>query len=360
MSGNVTIKDWDYLALLLRALDAVKNRKAFLLGGGTLLLATTFFALGNLLAIKMFPGSPTSMVVMIGIVAILAILIYWAGFSGVGLLLMDQAHDIELRSVMDALIGGLMSTGKFVTILLLDGLFWVLFLGACSLLLLACKIPGIGPLLYALVYPVVILASGLVVAALVFVVLPMTFPAIWEGNSMTGIYARRWALFQHRRVQIYVSQLILVLVASLVGTIVFVVLFSGFGISTLLSLPIVGEAMQLESFMAGLLSMMQGGSGGGSGYIVAGVLGGGILFFFASLIPGMVVISGMNLIYLRAIEGLDFSVAEGKISKGIEDAKRRAEEAKARAAEASQKAREAATQRAASASNAEQPETSKS
>lgn len=84
------------------------------------------------------------------------------------------------------------------------------------------------------------------------------------------------------------SQLILGLVASLVATIVFTVFFSGFGISTLLSMPIVGEAIDINRFMAGLSSMMQGGSGGESGYMVAGVLGGGILFFFACLIPGMV------------------------------------------------------------------------
>lgn len=145
MSANIAIKDWDYLTLLLRALDAVKNRKAFLLGAGTLLLATTFFAVGNLLAVKMSTGSPTSMFIMIGAVSILAILICWVGFSGVGLMLMDQAHDIESRSVMDALIGGLMSTGKFVMIL-----FWMGYSGRCFSVPARCycwraKFPALAP-----------------------------------------------------------------------------------------------------------------------------------------------------------------------------------------------------------------------
>lgn len=346
MSNNVNIQELGYLAALPRALEAVKNRNAILLCGGALLLAMTIFGVGNLLAIKLFAGSATTTLIVAIVFAFLASLTFWAGFSGVGLLLMDHAHAIEPRSMIDALIGGLMSTGTFLIVALLDAIFWALFLGVCSLLLLACKIPGIGPVLFVFVYPAIILAAGLVVAIFVFIILPMTFPAIWEGNSLTGIYARRWALFQQRRTQIYISQFVLGLIVSLVATVVSTVFFSGFGVSTLLSVPIVGASIELDNLITGLTSMVSGGGGvGGGGHVVAGMLGGGVLFFIACLIPGLVVISGMNLIYLRSIEGLDFSATEEKISKGVKEAKRRAEEAKVRATEAAQRAREAAAQR---------------
>lgn len=147
MSNHQSIQKFDYLSVLLRAPDAIKNRKAFLLCAGTLLVTAIGYGIGTFLAIKLFSGSIAAIFIASGIITILAVLIFWTGFSGVGLLLMDQAHDIEPRSMMDAVIGGLMCMGKFLLVLLLDALFGVLFLGACALLLVVCKIPGIGPTL---------------------------------------------------------------------------------------------------------------------------------------------------------------------------------------------------------------------
>jgi hypothetical protein len=341
--SNPAIQKFDYLTVLLRAPEAIKNRFAFLLWGATLLIAVAIYGFGSFLALKMFGYSSATPIAM-GIAAILGVLVLWVGTSGVGLMLMDQANDIEPRGMMDAVIGGLMCTGKFLLVMLLDVLMATVFLGASALLLFICKIPGVGAALYAVVYPVIVLVAGLLIAMFLFIILPMTFPAIWEGNSVTGIYARRWALFRNRLMQIFTSQIGLFFIVGLVGVIIMTVLWSGFLVATGLSAPIIGSSMDMERALGGLGMLMMGGSGGGE-YIMAGMLGFGILLFIAYLIPGLIATFGMNLIYLRAVEGLDFSVAEAGIAAKMAEARQRAEEAKVRATEAAQRAREAAAQR---------------
>lgn len=336
---------FDYLSVLLRAPEAIKNRRALLLLVGTLFMTAVIFGVGSLLAAKLF-SSAEAILAASAIFMILAALVFLSGSSGVGLLLMDQAHDIELRGTMDAIIGGVMCAGKFLMVLLIDTLIFGLFICAGALLILACKIPWVGPVLYTFIYPATILAYGLIIAMLMFVILPMTFPAIWEGNTLTGIYARRWSLFKDRFVQILMSQIVLLLIVSLIAHVIFTVLLSGFGVASLLSFSIIGPTIDINSLQGFLQSIMgvNNSKGDGQGHMIAGALGGGTLFFTVGLIPGLIVMFGGNLIYIRAVKGLDFSAAEAGISAKVEATRRRAEEAKKRATEAAQRAREASAQ----------------
>lgn len=336
---------FDYLSVLLRAPEAMKNRRALLLLVGTLFMTAVVFGVGSLLAVKLLSAAEARLAASV-IFMILAALVFLSGSSGSGLLLMDQAHDIELRGMMDAIIGGVMCAGKFLMVLLIDTLIFGLFICAGALLILVCKIPWVGPVLYTFIYPATILAYGLIIAMLVFVILPMTFPAIWEGNTLTGIYARRWSLCKERFVQIFMSQIVLFLIVALIAHVIFTALFSGLGVSSLLSFSILGPKIDVSSLQGfwQLIMGVSGGKGDGQGHMIAGALGGGTLFFTVGLIPGLIVLFGGNLIYIRAIKGLDFSAAEAGISAKVEATKRRAEEAKKRATEAAQRAREASAQ----------------
>jgi hypothetical protein len=344
MSNNQNMQYSGNLSILLRAPEALKNWKALAILAGTLLIAGLIAMLGGYIASKLYNSFNMAMIVG-GIFFLLSGLVAVSGVSGAGILLMDQARSIELRSILDAFIAGAMSVLKFVLIFILDGLALLLFTILCGLLLLVCKIPGIGPVLYTVVFPLMILGSGLVFAALFFVVIPMTLPAIWEDNSVKGVYARRWALFENRMVQIVLGLIVLMFIVALVAGIVDTVFFSGFFFTTGLSLQIlnIDIGVHAGNIFSNLMNFAQDG---GNGYITAATLGGGLLFISAMAIPGLVYIMGINLIYLGAMEGLDLAAAEQRISQAMEDVKRRAEETKARAAAASHRAREAAAQRA--------------
>lgn len=341
------------LSILLRAPEALKNWKAFAI------LAATFLSVGVLMkfGIYLFGAFETRYVgtVLGGIIFLLAALAGASGVSGAGILLMDQARNIELRSLIDAYIAGAMSVLKVTLIFLLDIVALVVFTLVFLLVLLICKIPGIGPVLYTAAFPLLLLVSGALFAALLFVIVPMTMPAIWEDNSIKSIFARRWALVENRLVQIVIGLLALLFMVGLVAVVVNTILFSGFFFTSGLSASVLNIHADLNSIIGGIsgtgmsgYGMSDGGmSGGGTGYITAATIGGGLLFLVAMSIPALVYTLGINLIYLGSMEGLDIAAAEQRVGQAMNEAKRRAEEAKARAAEAAQRARNTAeTQRA--------------
>lgn len=338
MSNLQSIQNSGNLSTLLRAPEAIKNWRALVLLAGTFAAVGVIVAIGGVLASK-FYDSPNMAMMIGGLFSLVAALVATSGVSGAGILLMDQARNIESRGIMDAFIAGVMSVLKFVLVFILDGLAMLLFAIACALLLFVCKIPGVGPVLYTLVFPLMILLGGAVFAALFFVVIPMTMPAIWDDSSIKGVYARRWAFFENRLMQIVIGLIALLLIVGLVAGIIDATLFAGFSFTAGLSMPILNQNFNVSSLMGNMMSVM---SGEGSGYLSAAALGGGLLFLVAMSIPGLVYLLGINLIYLGAMEGLDISAAEQRVGQAMDEAKRRAEETKARAAEAAQRARDAA------------------
>jgi hypothetical protein len=338
MSNLQAIQYKGSISILLRAPEAIKNWRALVLLAATFVAVAVIVGTGGILASKFF-DSPSMAMMIGGLFSLVAALVATSGVSGAGILLMDQARNIESRGIMDAFVSGVMSVLKFVLIFILDGLALLLFAVACALLLLVCKIPGIGPALYTLVFPLMILLSGAVFAALFFVVIPMTMPAIWDDSSIKGVYARRWAFFENRLVQIVIGLIALLLIIGVVAGIIDAILFAGFSFTAGLSVPILNQGFDISSLKGNMMGVM---SGEGNGYFTAAVLGGGLLFLVAMSIPGLVYLLGINLIYLGAMEGLDISAAEKRVGQAMDEAKRRAEETKARAAEAAQRARDAA------------------
>ncbi len=344
MNNDNKINYTGNLSALLRAPEALKNWKAFAI------LAVTCLAVGVTVSFAgyLFNAFDTQYIGPIfgGIVMLLAPLIGASGFSGAGILLMDQARNIEVRSLMDAFISGLMSVIRLVLVFLLDIVAVLAFTLIVLLLLLICKIPGVGPVLYTVVFPLLVLVSGGLFAALFFVIMPMTLPAIWEGNSIKDIYVRRWALVENRLVQIVIGLILLLLIVGLIAALVNTVMFSGFMFTSGLSASVLNFDSDLSYMLSRVMRMATGGGAQGGGYLTAAMIGGGLLLLVAMSIPFLVYIFGINLIYLGAMNGLNISAAEQKISQGMEGVKRGVEEMKARAAEASKRAREASSKRA--------------
>jgi hypothetical protein len=337
------------LSTVLRATEALKNWKALVLLGCTFLVGAVVIMLGGYIASLLIPRSP-NMASVVGLVfGLFSFIFLSAGASGVGIMLMDQAQGIEVRGMVDAFIAGLSCVLKIILVTLIDGVFWLILVLVSALLIFICKIPGVGAALYAVVYPLLVLMWGIVAVATTLAVIPMTLPAIWEGNSIKGVYIRLLALAQGRFMDIILALIVLSLITGLIASFIGFAYSSGTFMTSMLSAPIIlpsGEGGGLAGLYQGVMGMAAGQSGGaGSGYVVATVFGGGVLLMVMMAFPILVYIFGINLVYLGAMEGLDLASAENSINEKIAETRRRAEEARARAEAVSKRAREMAEKR---------------
>jgi hypothetical protein len=310
---------------LLKALDAATNWRAIAME------ALSFAAFMIILALGVATGSGFVGMIM-SLIAVVAMVI---GFSATGYLLMDQAKGQPVRGFLDALLAGVFTLHRLIGVLILEVIIFVLVLLAIAVLILICKIPGLGPILYTVVFPVSAVVAGCAFLALFYVGLSMLAPSVWDGNTVMGSIARLLTIVRQRLLPVVISLVILYLLVVFVGLITFGVAIIGTASIAGLSASILGYSSGMGlGMLSSLQNMMQYGGGFDmSGYGLAMVIGSALLYFAAALIPSVVSIAGINIIYLQISEGLDFKSAESSLSKHMDDAKRRAQNLQSRATE---------------------------
>jgi len=306
---------------LFHAVEGLRNRRAIvaMLGcaiagvvvvGLLLAMSGTFGFLAGLLAMGVW-------VVAIG-----------TGVNAAGLLQMDHARGISPRSIADALAYGLMCIPKLIVIGLAFVAVEVAVFIVIALLLLLCKIPFLGPLLFVVVFPLSVVVAGVTITGLVLCMV-LSLPAIWQGATITRALAQTFAIVKSRLVE---AVLLLVFVGFLcfaVGAIIFGVLVTGLLPTLGMSYSIVGlSGLGMESIMA----MPQGYGGGG--HAIAGTIGAALLWAVAASLVGQVYLLGLSLVYLRVTEGLDLSASEASLRATFDDARRRTAELGERARQA--------------------------
>ena len=121
----------------------------------------------------------TYFVVVFGLVAYV---ISAVGVSAAGGVLMDSARRISRRSMGDAVVVGVVDLVKILGITIIGGLALVVYLIVLAIVLFLCKIPGLGPVLFGLLLPILVILSALVVNGLL-VALTLSNSAVWEGSS---------------------------------------------------------------------------------------------------------------------------------------------------------------------------------
>lgn len=328
---------------LLRSLDALRNPKAIVL-----LIAS--FAISLLL---MGAGAASGSTPILGLFAVLAFLTFLVGCSAAGIVLMDVTREKAPPSIGDAFILGGIASLKFIVGVL--GLI-VAMLGVhlvIAALLYLCKIPGIGPVLYALLLPVMLIFMALVYlgAGACFWLLA---PALWEGNTLGVAFARVYAIGSQRPIQFIIASLASLLLLGFV----FVTIFGVLATATLgvggLSAAILGAGISMPS----LNPMDMGRSawgGGGGGYVIAGVFGGALAWAVAFAAWSAVALMAQCVMYVGLVEGLDTAQAEQSLADQIAWAKQKAadvqETAKQRALQAQARANEAVQRRTQSAAD---------
>lgn len=324
---------------LLRATDALRNWKApgILIGSG--LVAGLLVFLGGVI------GAQMGGFVISALFAFLAMLVFPVGVSAAGLVLMDQAQGLPSRPLAVAVLDGVFAALKVLAVALIGALVVLAFYIVMALVLFLCKIPGLGPVLYAIAFPVLVVVAGMLFFSL-YVALSMAGPAIWSGAGIKSAVAMLWQIATHRMVELLISLLLLGLLLGLVGAVVGGILGVGYFSVLGMSLPILGnEVMASLGGMFGGLGGFGGyGARSGMGYMMAAGFGSMVIFALVGGALMSMALMGINLIYLRVAADLDPSEAERLIGDRLDEAKRKAqalkEESQRRAEEARERLRQ--------------------
>lgn len=254
------------------------------------------------------------------------------GGGAATVLLIDQARGVSVRGFTDAMVYGLICIPKSIVLLIgftlaALGVFIVL-----AILFFLCKVPGLGPALFTIVFPLAVVVAGVTVAGL-YLGLLMASVALYDGATIGRAMAQSFAILRSRLVESLVLLSVVMLLSLVVAGIVFGVLVAGFLPTFALSASIIG----VQDF--GSVMSVFGGGFGGSGHLIAGAIGTGVLWALALTLVYQVAILGIILVYLRVSEGLDASATESAMMQRLDEARRKAADMGQRAKEAAERAR---------------------
>lgn len=324
-------------ATLLDSVDAVRNWRAVALMMATLAAAVLVAALGFALARVSFVFTALFVLAAYGVA--------FYGANAVGMMMMDEAHGQPARPVSAAVLGSLATSHRLILLLLLVGLVYLVGFLALALVLFLCKIPVLGPLLYAVVFPVSVVVVGIALFAVPTVIFPLAAPAIWSGGGVLASLSQLSAIARKRLIMVLLLMVAVAFIAFVVGSLIGAILFTGTVTTALLSVPIVGAGGFDPGMLMGGMGGMGGyggmgmggyGGGGGGGHAFAALIGGGLLFAAGFTLPGLVYLRGACTVYLRAIDGLDLAAEQAAFEEKLAAARDKAKAMQAQAQAAAQ------------------------
>ena len=329
-------------APLLRASEGLTQWRPMALGFLTWVVVALLLAVGGFLSSSLGGAAGVG---LMGLFGLLAIILIAAGMSGAGILLMDKAKNIAPRSMMDAFLAGLWCIPKFLGFYVVVALVLAALAVVGAIGYFLAKIPGIGPLIFFVLHPVLVIMAAAVLTSLLWVGFPLFTPAVWEGRGFKESLTLVIAVSRQRLVPTVLLFLALYVVVSVIGMVVFGALLPGYLFMTGLASSILDIRMDNTDFEA-ITALMNGYGGGSSGLMYAGILATALIFGLAFTLMMQVALMGVNLVYLSATDGLDTADTENALNAGLDEMKRRAREAQEKARLAAEQAQEKARQMA--------------
>ena len=146
-------------ASLLEAVDAASNWPAFILLSATwiasMLSVAVFGALTAYLARQSGGlGAFSGFITFLLVTSILII-----GVNATGIMLSDRLWGRTQRGIMDSVLASVFTCHRLLAVLVIEFLLFVVFMLLLAFVLFICKIPGVGPVLYAVVFPLGAIAT---------------------------------------------------------------------------------------------------------------------------------------------------------------------------------------------------------
>jgi hypothetical protein len=304
---------------ILQALDAVRNVRALMA------LATAFAAAAAL--IGLLGGAALRGSFGIGALgALLGLLAAFIGYNAAGIVLMDETRSYAARSFADVWMAAVFATLKFIVVLLGIVLGLLLLFGAVALVFWICKLPYLGPLLFAFALPLAIVVLGLALFGVAASLFPIALPALWAGDGIATALARVAGVVRTRLASMLVLLVLLSLLVGFVAAVMFSVLFWGWASSAAIADAVLGG---FGDFWLAVVSGA-GASGPGGPTRLAGVIGGGVATALALVLPILVQIKGFSLIYFAVAHDLDAQAIEARLREGMAQVKQKADAARER------------------------------
>lgn len=329
-------------APLLRASEGLTQWRPMALGFLTWVVVALLLAVGGFLSSSLGGAAGGG---LMGLFGLLAMILIAAGMSGTGILLMDKAKNIAPRSMLDAFLAGLWCIPKFLGFYVVMALVLAALAVVGAIGYFLAKIPGIGPLFFFVLHPVLVIVAAAVLTSLLWVGFPLFTPAVWEGRGFKESLTLVIAVSRQRLVPTVLLFLALYVVVSVIGMVVFGALLPGYFFMSGLATSILGVGITGNG-LAAITALMNGYGGGSSGLMYAGILATALIFGLAVILMMQVALMGVNLVYLAATDGLDTADTENALNAGLDEMKRRAREAQEKARLAAEQAQEKARQMA--------------
>lgn len=308
-------------ASLLEGLDAASNLPAFLLLSGTFIISLLSLALFGAIT-AYFAQNSQGLAAVSGFITFLVVTsVAIVGINAAGILLSDDVWGRKQRTIMDSVLASAFTCHRLLAVFFVEFLLFLGFLLVLTLLLFLCKIPGIGPLLFAIVLPVGALATGLVIFSLIWIAIPLASPAVWSGSSIKHTLLMLQAVARKRLLKAVIMILLLSLLCAFAVSFVWFILAVGTGTVFSLSAGVLGVSN------GGLNEIMNSFRGGGvSGYAYATGFGAAILVLVGANPGFLIALKGTSIIYREVTVGLSLEEDEKALNRRMDEIKVRAEQ----------------------------------
>lgn len=321
----------------LSALEALRSPANLVLVALTAILALIVLALA-MTGFAHGGVGPTFGLLML----VLAWLVGEAGYCGVTLRRLQISRGQLPTGVIGSATSGFFAAIKVLLAMLLLCVAVLILMLAASLLFLVTQIPGIGPALNYLVFPIVALIVGAALYALLFIAAPLAAVAACDGRSVFGIVATVVLVIRSRLFDTALRGVLLNLMAAFVIALALLIVSLGVATSGALQQMVhIGHSSYSQmggygSDMYGSLGGM-GGMGGGMLGALAGLRSVGaaavVLYFLAFSLGFVVYASGWVVIFNDTARDLDPAALEAQMRTQAERMQQKAREAQARAAQ---------------------------
>ncbi|MEO6801537.1 MAG: hypothetical protein ABI178_16485 [Rhodanobacter sp.] len=321
----------------LSALEALRSPANLTLVALAAILALAILALATACVAH---GGPA---VIFGLLLIvLACLVGEAGYCGVTLRRLQASRGQMPSGVAGSAVSGFFAAIKVLLAMLLLCVAVLLLMLVASLLFLVTQIPGIGPALNYLIFPIVALIVGVALYALLFIAAPLAAVAACSGRTVFGVVATVVLVVRSRLFDTVLRGVLLKLMALFVIALALTIVVMGVSVSGVLQHMVqIGHASGMSSYGDSNMSDAYGNAMGGMGSGVVGELAGlrsigaasMVLYFLALSLGFVVYASGWVVIFNDTARDLDPAALEAQMRAQAERMQQKARAAQTRTAQ---------------------------
>lgn len=310
---------------LLSALEALRSPANLVLTALAAIVALAILALAMSMLAHGGAGAT---------VAVLLVLLAWlvgeTGYCGVTLRRLQASQGRQPGGVVNSALPGFFAAMKVLLALLVLFAAVLVIMLVAGLLFLITQIPGIGPALNYLVFPVAALILGVALYALLFIAAPLAAVAACDGRSVFGIVATVLLVVRTRLFDTALRGVMLNLMALFVVALALAIVSMGSGAAAAIQQIVhIGHASGGHGY--------HGGMGAGMANALMGLRTVGaasiVLYFLACSLGLVVWASGWVAIFEETARDLDPTRLEESMRTQAERVQQKAREAQARAAQ---------------------------